>query len=121
MRLDFQLPWDRFDDGMHDAQTAVRGCAARTSGGIATVLRMDNGQPLAPGEFRIELSPRSRGWVLVTDAWYFREGEGARWQAARYGEFRVRDDGRALSRGLARRPAATFVRPSLDRHREKWT
>ena len=61
---------------------------------------MDNGQPLAPGEFRIELSPRSRGWVLVTDATPLCEGEGARWEAARYGEFRVRDDGRALLVGL---------------------
>jgi uncharacterized membrane-anchored protein len=38
--------------------------------------------------------------VLVTDAWFFAEGEAERWQAARYGEFRVDDSGRALLVGL---------------------
>jgi uncharacterized membrane-anchored protein len=39
--------------------------------------------------------------VLVSDAWFFQEGDGERWEAARYGEFRVMPDGRALLVGLA--------------------
>lgn len=39
-------------------------------------------------------------WLLVTDAFYFKEGEGARWAAARYGEFRVDAGGKALLVGL---------------------
>jgi len=36
----------------------------------------------------------------VTDAWYFKEGEAERWAAARYGEFRVDANGKALLVGL---------------------
>jgi len=59
------------------------------------------GEPLAPGEQRFELTPRGGRWTLVTDAWYFREGDGQRWEQARYGEFRVEPDGRALLVGMA--------------------
>lgn len=54
-----------------------------------------------PGETLIELSPGKRGWVVVTDAWFFKEGDGERWGKARYGEFRVMPDGRALLVGMA--------------------
>ena len=36
----------------------------------------------------------------MTDAWYFKEGEAARWARAKYGEFRVDASGRALLVGL---------------------
>ncbi|QPI52210.1 GDYXXLXY domain-containing protein [Massilia antarctica] len=36
----------------------------------------------------------------MTDAWYFQEGEGKRWEAAKYGEFRVDDNGKALLVGM---------------------
>lgn len=52
-------------------------------------------------ELVIELSPGKRGWVVVSDAWFFKEGDGARWSKARYGEFRVMPDGKALLVGLA--------------------
>ena len=38
--------------------------------------------------------------MLVSDAWFFKEGEAARWEKARYGEFRVLPDGRALLVGM---------------------
>ena len=50
---------------------------------------------------RLQLTPKHGRWILVSDAWFFKEGDGARWQAARYGEFRVMPDGRALLVGLA--------------------
>lgn len=53
------------------------------------------------GDLVIELSPGKRGWVVVTDAWFFKEGDGERWSKARYGEFRVMPDGRALLVGMA--------------------
>ena len=37
----------------------------------------------------------------MTDAWYFREGDATRWEAAKFGEFRVEPDGKALLVGLA--------------------
>ncbi|MBL8330673.1 MAG: GDYXXLXY domain-containing protein [Rubrivivax sp.] len=55
---------------------------------------------LQPGEELIELSPKDGRWVIVTDAWFFKEGEMDRWLPARYAEFRLLPDGRALMVGL---------------------
>ncbi len=107
MRLDFRMPDDvRQDfDALRDA---LRGgnrphvVARRDARGIATLLRTDTSmQPLGADEFRIELAPKDGRWILVTDAWFFKEGEAGRWAAARFGEFRVLPEGKALLVGLA--------------------
>jgi uncharacterized membrane-anchored protein len=63
-------------------------------------VRRDDGTPLAVDEMRIELTPKNGTWVLVSDAWFFREGEADRWSRAKYGEFRVDPAGKALLVGL---------------------
>ncbi len=69
---------------------------------VATVLREhDPDHRLAADESLLELSPKNGDWVVVTDAWFFSEGEGERWQKAKYGEFRVLPDGKALLVGMA--------------------
>lgn len=69
--------------------------------GIATAPRLlAPGEAAPPGTQLIELTPKNGGWTVVSDAWFFREGEEPRWRAARYGEFRVLPDGRALLVGL---------------------
>lgn len=72
----------------------------RDGRGVVTRVGPDLGAPLADHELRIELTPKNGGWVLVTDAWFFKEGEADRWALAKYGEFRVGPDGRALLVGL---------------------
>ena len=74
--------------------------AKRDARGVAVALRADSGAPLANDELRVELAPKNDRWVLVTDAWYFKEGEAERWAQAKFGEFRVGADGRALLVGL---------------------
>jgi uncharacterized membrane-anchored protein len=70
--------------------------------GVATVQRLHTvDQPLAPNEMLLELTPKDGNWVVVTDAWFFKEGQGQAWQAAMFGEFRVLPDGRALLVGMA--------------------
>jgi uncharacterized membrane-anchored protein len=68
--------------------------------GVATVVRAHRGEALAPGELIIQMRRKQGRWMLVTDAFYFKEGEGQRWAAARYGELRVDAKGRALLVGL---------------------
>jgi uncharacterized membrane-anchored protein len=69
---------------------------------VAQLLRVvQAGDPIAPGEMRIELTPKAGSWTLVSDAWLFREGDAALWQNARFAEFRVDESGRALLVGLA--------------------
>ena len=76
--------------------------ARRDARNVATLLRVDSaGRPLGADEFRIELAPKDGRWILATDAWFFREGEAARWANARFGEFRVGADGKALLVGMA--------------------
>ncbi len=103
MRLRFTLP----EPGERQATGLLRGerlyaVATRDARGVAQIPRLLNpGETLAAGEFPLQLTPKGGDWVLVTDAWFFAEGDAARWEAARYGEFRVTPDGRALLVGMA--------------------
>ncbi|MGK5024723.1 GDYXXLXY domain-containing protein [Janthinobacterium sp. RB2R34] len=72
----------------------------RDERGVASVKRVDDGTPLAPGEYRMQLTRKAGRWTLVSDAWFFKEGEGEHFGKARYGEFRVMPDGRALLVGM---------------------
>jgi uncharacterized membrane-anchored protein len=102
MRLAYRLPTD-LDHTLGSLLTRQRPqlVAQRDARGVATLLRIDAGGELAADEMRIELTPKSGRWMLVSDAWFFKEGDGARWAPARFGEFRVASDGRALLVGLA--------------------
>ncbi len=73
----------------------------RDARGIGQFVRVFGAGPaLASDERLLELSPKDGRWTVVSDAWFFKEGEAARWQAARYAELRVLPDGRALLVGL---------------------
>lgn len=100
MRLNFQLP-GALMDGPQGLSGAARAqvVATRDARGVAR-LRAADGKPLAPGEFLIELTPKAGNWVLVSDAWFFEEGRAGHYARARFGEFRVGEDGRALLVGL---------------------
>ena len=74
--------------------------AHRDAHGVASLLRVHQNDALGSDEFLIELTPKDGRWILVCDAWFFREGESAHWAKAKYGEFRVTPDGRALLVGL---------------------
>jgi uncharacterized membrane-anchored protein len=101
MRLNFRLP-DAVQAGRGGLLTSERPrvVARRDVRGVATVLHLDEGAALQADELRIELTPKDGRWVLVSDAWFFSEGEGQRWAAAKYAEFRVDAKGRALLVGL---------------------
>jgi uncharacterized membrane-anchored protein len=72
----------------------------RDAQGILSAIGPDLGQPLAADEVAIQLVPKNGRWIVVTDAFYFKEGEAQRWEAARFGEFRVDASGKALLVGL---------------------
>ena len=103
MRLNYRVPQPT-DDDLHQRLTLARPhvVARIDARGVATLQRVVSANaPLAAGEMRIELTPKGERWMLVSDAWFFRDGDGKRWEAARYGEFRVTPDGKALLVGLA--------------------
>lgn len=103
MRLNYRLP-DNTSTALNPLRKFGRPhvVVALDARGVAKMLRVeDPSLPAAGGETRIELTPKDGRWVIVSDAWFFREGDGERWTAAKYGEFRVAPDGRALLVGLA--------------------
>lgn len=112
MALSFVRNWDWRDLPFNGAQR-VKLVARRDARGVASLLRQHQaGQALAPGEFLLELTPKGRRWVVVSDAWHFEEGRGDHYAAARYGEFRVLPDGRALLVGLADKDLKLLNRPA---------
>lgn len=99
MQLDYRMPREIAELSGGSARRP-RAVARRDANGVATLLRIDQGAALAFDEFLFELTPKNGRWTLVSDAWFFKEGEAGRWAGAKYGEFRVTKDGRALLVGL---------------------
>lgn len=75
----------------HDGWAVVTLDAA----GVARLVRAGPGdRPRAmAGEIHLRYRQRDGRARLGTDAWYFQEGTAAEYQRAKYGEFRVDDDG----------------------------
>jgi len=101
MALDFRLPREGFFDTQRTWQRPV-AIGTVDPRGVATLRRIDGSDARStPEELRIELTQKGGRWTVVTDAWFFREGDGERFGKARYGEFRVLPDGKALLVGMA--------------------
>ncbi|AOY92595.1 hypothetical protein BKK79_13010 [Cupriavidus sp. USMAA2-4] len=87
----------------HDLPDARAGVAVVTLDARreAVFVRLHGSEALAPGErlLRYQTVPTRWGGVQVqvsTDAFFFQEGQAARFEHAKYGEFRVGDDGTAV-------------------------
>ena len=102
MALNFDLPPSVREGLEKTLATTVRVRASVDAQGIATVLGSvaDRYTPAA-GEVVLPLKQLKGQWVLVTDAYFFPEGTGSVFESAKYGDFRVLPDGRALLVGLA--------------------
>jgi len=84
---------------------------APDSKGVARLVRLQaQASPLHAGELALKARVRKGGVRLGSDAYYFREGTGRRYEKARFGEFRVGPNGemllvRLLDEALAALPA----------------
>ncbi|MET0320747.1 MAG: GDYXXLXY domain-containing protein [Duganella sp.] len=92
MALNFRLP---AVESLRAARRA-RVVATIDNRGVATMQGLATDKPLAANEIVIELISTGSGLRPASDAWYFKEGEAQRWSRAKYGEFRIDGDGRAL-------------------------
>jgi uncharacterized membrane-anchored protein len=98
MRLRYRMPPELFSEMIPErAQKAIGTVDAK---GILHIEELAKDAPLKKDQIVIELLPERGNWIIATDAWYFTEGEGKRWEGARYGEFRVMADGKAVLVGL---------------------
>ena len=92
----------------NDAGAAVRA-AASTDGrivaivderGVATYRGLHDGTPVASNEVLLRYRVRNGDIKFATNAFFFQEGTGRRYEGARYGELRVAPDGELLLTGL---------------------
>jgi uncharacterized membrane-anchored protein len=103
MALRFKAADDAFGgrrDGEKRYPPDGRLVLSRDGRNVATFRRFDDGMPLSPGEVVIRY--RIRGGVpkFATNAFFFQEGNADRYAGARFGEFRVANDGECLLTGL---------------------
>ncbi|MGY3895257.1 GDYXXLXY domain-containing protein [Aeromonas enterica] len=92
-------------------QLGTRRDSERANGSDILVVRLDgqqvaswvaNGKPaqLAQDERLLQVRRSDNQWLIGPDAFFFEEGTGEQYDAARYGEFRLQADGKALLVGL---------------------
>lgn len=85
--------------------------ATQDNGSDTLVIRLDahqvaslvaDGKPdqLASDERLLQVHQSERQWQIGPDAYFFEEGTGEQYEAARYGEFRLQADGKTLLVGL---------------------
>ncbi len=67
---------------------------------VASFKRLDNDQPLAGHEMRLRYRVRNGEVKFATNAFFFQEGHGQHYQAARYGQFRADAAGELLLAAL---------------------
>jgi len=67
---------------------------------IASYRRLDEGTPPGANEILLRYRVREGTLKFATNAFFFQEGTGKRYERARYGEFRVATDGEVLLTGL---------------------
>ena len=94
MALRFRLATEAFGSGrdMKDGRIVV----ALDERGVGKFKRLDDGTPLASDETLVRYRVRNGEPKLATNAFFFQEGQGGIYQAARYGEFRASADGEVI-------------------------
>jgi uncharacterized membrane-anchored protein len=63
---------------------------------IGRFQRLDSSSPLGPGEVRLRFRIRHGAVWLGTNGFFFQEGDQGLYRTARYGEFRLNEDGDAM-------------------------
>jgi uncharacterized membrane-anchored protein len=74
--------------------------AALDARSVASYRRLDDGRPPGADEILLRYRVREGALKFATNAFFFQEGTGKRYERARYGEFRVAADGEVLLTGL---------------------
>ncbi len=101
MALRFRVATDAFGPGRAAREAADGHLVLRLDErGVAELVRLDDGTPLAAAEVRMRFRVRGGTPKLATNAFFFEEGSAARYSEARYGEFRVDGNGEAILTGL---------------------
>jgi uncharacterized membrane-anchored protein len=87
---------------MASARGAIQFVADVDSRSAASLKKIAGpSEPLEANQILINGRFKDRGYFIASDAWFFEEGQGKKFEAAKFGILRVGADGRALLEGLA--------------------
>ena len=100
MALRFKVADDAFDGVSRERLSDGRLVLALNERNVGRFVRFDTGAPLGAQEVVIQYRMRDRTPKFGTNAFFFQEGTGDRYQRARYGEFRVSASGEAILTAL---------------------
>lgn len=106
MQGDYMALRFRIADGIENLRTAAdvptngTMVALLDARSVATFGRLDNGQPLQANEVRLQYRVREGQLKFATNAFFFEEGTANLYEGAKYGEFRVDDEGALLLTGM---------------------
>jgi uncharacterized membrane-anchored protein len=100
MQGDYMALRFRASDAVHEHATAEwqdgRAVIGVDPNGVGTFRRIDDGTPLAADELVISFRVRDDAVKFATNAFFFQEADADHYANARFGEFRVSQDGTAL-------------------------
>ncbi|MCZ6805088.1 MAG: GDYXXLXY domain-containing protein [Proteobacteria bacterium] len=98
MRLRFSISNKAFGRSRHIKDKPKDGYEVLTLDNnlVGSFVRLDKSNTNSDNNFRIRYRIRNGRVKIATNAWFFQEGDGKRFEAARYGEFRVSDTGLAI-------------------------
>ncbi|MFM5698997.1 GDYXXLXY domain-containing protein [Aeromonas veronii] len=102
MRLNYEIARELTSRDARATQNKVSDTLViRLDAHQVTTLVAD-GKPdrLASDERLLQVHQSERQWQIGPDAYFFEEGTGEQYEAARYGEFRLQADGKTLLVGL---------------------
>jgi uncharacterized membrane-anchored protein len=101
MALRFKVANDAFGRGtVRDDLRDGRIVLTLDAQGTGSFARFDDGAPPGPDEVRLRYRIRGEQVRFATNAFFFQEGDAHRYTGARYGEFRVGENGEAILTGL---------------------
>lgn len=101
MRLNFKLARDiRYKIEGKKNLTLKKAVVTLNSQNIATLKSIYSNQKLEPNEIIINFKYKFGRVVIITDAWFFQEGEAKKFEKAKYGEFRINKNGVGLLIGV---------------------
>ncbi len=96
MALRFRVADDAFGGARAKGAADGRIVVRLDERGIGRFVRRDGGEPLAAGQIPLRYRVRDGQLKFATNAFFFQEGHGKIYAAARYGEFRVAPAGDLL-------------------------
>ena len=100
MRLNYEIARELTSRDARDSKGSDTLVIRLDAHQVATLVADGKPDRLASDERLLQVHQSERQWQIGPDAYFFEEGTGDQYQAARYGEFRLQADGKTLLVGL---------------------